>query len=481
MALRSLFVLVLTLALSTAAFAADATTQPANEPADQPTTAELREQIKQLQAKVEQLEAKQNQTSADVAATVDKIVGDASRRSQLLVGDGNMVGGWNAQKQQFYLGSADGNFYFHPIAIFQFRGNVDYREDAKPSGGSSTEEGFEIRRAKFGFDGNMFTPDLTYKFQWQDNSVGSPGLEYAWVQYIFAHDAVVPNGDLAIRAGQSKDIVFKEEFTGDPVQLMTERSLANALVGGNAPPSNLLQGVDLLLIGKDNPLHAEIMLHDGYGSGNTNFTEPHGTSVTFPQSPADPPTNPGYWGASARVDYKVFGDWVDTTDLTGRNSGKHDLLTIGAGVDYTDAQGAGAIRYTVDAQYQLARKLAFLVAGYGDHFDFRDTAAGVAGAQNNFGAQVEGGYSLNSAWQLIARYSVSKLDDEFEIDGTSTFQEYSVGANWFGPNGAWGNHAKFTVDLNYLPEGSPSEPGLDYLASPGNAQIVLRTQFQLWL
>jgi hypothetical protein len=82
---------------------------------------------------------------------------------------------------------------------------------------------------------------------------------------------------------------------------------------------------------------------------------------------------------------------------------------------------------------------------------------------------------------LIARYSVSKLDDDFEIAGTSTFQEYSVGLNWFGPNGTWGNHAKFTVDLNYLPDGSPSEPGLDYLASPGNAQIVLRTQFQLWL
>src|SRR3954462_9555824 len=80
--------------------------------AGEPTTKELLDQIKQLQNKVEQLEAKQNQTSADVAATVDKIVNDASRRSQLLVTDGNLVGGWNAQKQQFYLGSEDGNFYF---------------------------------------------------------------------------------------------------------------------------------------------------------------------------------------------------------------------------------------------------------------------------------------------------------------------------------------------------------------------------------
>src|SRR4051812_25856757 len=188
-----------------------------------PTTQELLDQIKQLQSKVEQLEVKQNQSSADVAATVDKIVADASRRSQLLVSDGNLVGGWNPQKQQFYLGSEDGNFYFHPIAILQVRGNVNYREDAKQSGDSSTEEGVEIRRAKFGFDGNIFTPDLTYKFQWQDNSTGSPSLEYGWAQYVLAHDVVLPHADLAIRAGQTKDIVFKEEFTGDQNQLMVER------------------------------------------------------------------------------------------------------------------------------------------------------------------------------------------------------------------------------------------------------------------
>src|SRR5262249_20298202 len=135
----------------------------AAEPASEPTTKELLDQIRQLQNKVEQLEAKQSQSSAEVAATVDKIVADANRRSQLLVTDSNLVGGWNDKKQQFYLASEDGNFYFHPIAILQFRGNVNYREDAKASGDSSTEEGFEVRRAKLGFDGNVFTKDLTYK------------------------------------------------------------------------------------------------------------------------------------------------------------------------------------------------------------------------------------------------------------------------------------------------------------------------------
>jgi hypothetical protein len=451
----------------------------AADPATEPTTKELLDQIKQLQNKVEQLEAKQNQSSADVATTVDKIVNDASRRSQLLVTDGNLAGGWNAQKQQFYLGSEDGNFYLHPSVILQFRGNVNYRENAKDSGNSSTEEGFEIRRAKFGFDGNIFTPDLTYRLQWQDNSTGTPNLEYGFVQYVFQHN-VWGNADLGVRAGQGKNIIFKEENVGDTAQLMVERSMAESLVGGNAPPSNLVQGVDFLVLGKENPFHADFQVNDGYGSGNTNFTQPHGTVPTFPQDPSAPPNNPGNFGTAVRLDWKVFGDWADTNDFTGKNSGKKDLLDIGGGVDYTDAEGATAVRYTIDAQYQIAQKLSVYVAGYGAHFDFRDTAAGVPGSQNNYGAQAEAGYSLNRAWQLVGRLSISKLDDEFEVNGTSTFQEYAVGMNWYGPDGAWGNHAKFSFDLNYLPDGSPSLPGLDYLASQGNNQFVLRTQFQLW-
>ena len=77
--------------------------------------------------------------------------------------------------------------------------------------------------------------------------------------------------------------------------------------------------------------------------------------------------------------------------------------------------------------------------------------------------------------------AIVKLDSSFKIAGTGTFQEYAVGANWFGPNGAWGNHAKLTLDVNFLPEGTPGAGGLDYLANPGENEIVARLQFQLWL
>jgi hypothetical protein len=293
---------------------------------------------------------------------------------------------------------------------------------------------------------------------------------------------VFKTGDLAVKAGQFKNIVFKEEFTGDQFQLMAERSLANSLIGGNAPLSPLVEGVDFLLLGKDAPLHAELLIHNGWGSGNTSFVQPHGPPVVFPQTPAAPPTNPGYWGASTRVDYKFDGDWVDTTDFTGIQSGKHNLLDVGAGLDFTDAQGASALRGTVDAQWEIAKKIAVFGALYGNYFDFRNVkTTEPSEQQTNYGGMIEGGYLIDPAVQLVARYSVSRMDSNFKTAGWGTFQEISAGVNWFGPNGDWGNHAKLTMDLTYLPNGTPGLAGLDYLSSGhDNSEVVLRTQLQIW-
>src|SRR5439155_6043233 len=203
-------------------------------------------------------QAKQQQpTSAEIDAAVNRVLKDAEQRSRIFSGD-SFVGGWNADKQQFFLGSRDGSFYLHPGIVLQFRNSTSFRQDGKKSGENDLQNGFEVRRAKFGFDGNIFGPDLTYKFQWQSSTNGgNPTVEYAWVQYLLAHKIAGGPNDFAIRAGQFKDVVYKEEFTGDPVQLMTERSLANALIGGVAL-GPLVQGVDFMLVGKDAPVHAEL-------------------------------------------------------------------------------------------------------------------------------------------------------------------------------------------------------------------------------
>ncbi len=436
--------------------------------AGEPTQQQLLEQMKVLQSKVERLEAKQEQTAKaadtrEVDATADRVLKDAERRSQLLADGEGFTAGYS--KGKFLIQSADGNFYFHPGLIFQVRNAVNFRDNAK-NGGDDFQEGFEIRRAKFSFDGNVFTKDLTYKLQWQDsNNGGTPTLEWGYAQYVFAHDW--HGADLGLKAGQFKDPVFKEEaITGDQTQLMVERSLANTLVGGISS-GPLIQGVDLVVVGNDNPLHADLVLYDGAASGNTDFQNvlPSGAKTNF--------------GVAARVDYKFFGDWGDTTVMNGKGS-KHDLLDVGGGVDFSQADNSDAVRWDIDAQYLIAGRYTIFGAIYGNNFDFRNQTG--PGSRNDYGGVVEAGYFLNSAWEIAARYSIVRIDSDFKTNGEDTFHEIGVGLAWFlGEGGAAGNHAKFSIDLNYLPNGTPAATGLDYLASPGDSQIVLRTQFQLWL
>ena len=96
------------------------------------------------------------------------------------------------------------------------------------------------------------------------------------------------------------------------------------------------------LLGKEHPWHVDVMVHDGANSGNTDFRN----ALTA--------TTKTDFGVATRVDRKLFGDWLDTTDMTGKNSGKNDLLDVGGGLDFSQADNVSAVRWTADAQYLAA-------------------------------------------------------------------------------------------------------------------------------
>jgi hypothetical protein len=219
-----------------------------------------------------------------------------------------------------------------------------------------------------------------------------------------------------------------------------------------------------------------LIFDNGDNSGLTNFTDvtPAGAQDNF--------------GGGARADYKVMGDWADNSDLTGIQA-KKDFLDIGAGVHYS--QGAtvlpvgrpssSTVRWDIDAQYTVAKKFVLYGAFLGDYIGANSTAAGKH-ERTDTGGLIEGGYSLTPAWELVARYDVTNFDNSFKVAGRQFFQEAGLGVNWFlGDEGSFGNHAKVTVDCDYLPDGTPALTGLDYLASPaGRDAVALRAQFQLW-
>jgi hypothetical protein len=442
-----------------------------------PTNEELLKKVEALEAEVKELRAeRQNPAGADqqeIDATIEAVRKNASRHTlQFPPGSAG-----HDLERGFFIRSEDGSFVLFPDLLMQFRGVAAYR-DASKHGESTTENGFEIRRAKIGFYGTAFSPDLSYRFLWQstNSNGGNLVLQYGWGQYLVAHELLNEHADFGFRAGQFKNIVFREETIGDRSQMFAERSLANSTLGGAALGSET-QGVDLLITGREAPLHAELLFHDGLKSSNTDFRDNQPVVNPITGVASNVATD---WGLAGRVDYKVFGRWGDSDDLTGV-WGRENLLIVGGGADVTQGDHLTTVHWTVDAQYQLLHKLAVLAGVYGAYTDFRNQAG--PSSRNDVGGQVEAGYFVTRAVQPIVRYSITKFDGDFKVGATDTFHEIAGGVNWFlGPSGEWGNNAKLTIDVTYLPNGSPAFSGGDFLASPNKkAEVVFRGQFQISL
>jgi hypothetical protein len=414
--------------------------------ADQPGQAELQKQLEQLQQQVKELQAQRaapTYTAGDVDATVDSVLHDSARRSQLLAETGGFMGGWMDDK--FTIRSEDGNYSMSPGIQMQFRSVTTYNQNAN-NGKDNTDNGFEVRRLKFSLDGTAITKNLYYNFVWAtDRKTGNLVNEEAYAQYKFADN-------FSVKAGQYKELIYQETMTSSKRVMGVERTLAaQVLFGGDA----YSQGVELDYT-DNNAIQALVGFSDGYNSFNTNFQ--------------DPPTNPFDFGVYGRVNYKVFGDWKSYADQTALNN-KHDLLVIGAGGDWSQADSTNTYRHAIDVQWETGPFGVFgaFVGRYTD-----DT-----GAPSNWDwalvAQV--GYLLNAQWEVFGRYDYMKLDN-VASGSEDTFHEVTAGVNYYMKN----HNAKITVDVGWLPSGSPNnQDAAGILANNGDNEYYIRGQFQLLL
>lgn len=418
--------------------------------AAEPTQQELLSQLQELQAKVAAMEAKQVNTQ-DVDSTVASVLADADRRSQLMQVEG-FTAGYN--KGKFLIQSADGNFTLNPNLQLQFRWLVNaYKEDEDITGDDDNEidDGFEVRRAKFGFQGNMFTPDLQYVFVWAtDRDGGSVNLEDAFVRYQFA-DA------WAVRAGQYKDPVHHEELVSSKRQLAVDRSLVNEDLGGGE--TDRVQGIHLIYDDGGN-IRAEVGYHDGSNTDNTNFQD----------------TNGADFGISGRAEWMVSGDnWRAYEDFTAMGNDS-DIFVLGAGGDWTQSGDVDVYLHTIDAQWENSAGLGIYAAYLGALVDMGDNAFG-DDTLYDMGFLLQAAYMLNEQWEIFGRYDVTILDDDRVASGAEdTFNEFTVGVNYY----LKGHAAKITVDGFWLPDGAPiTNDGIGVLDSGDEDQFGLRAQFQL--
>src|SRR5690606_21746796 len=135
----------------------------------------------------------------------------------------------------------------------------------------SFDNGFEIRRAKFGAEGHAFSKDLGYKFVWATNrSGGSVFLEDALISYQLSPE-------WKVFGGQFKDPVHHEELVSSTRQLAVDRSIVNEVLGGGA--TDRIQGVGVAY--QRGALAAQAVFHDGINSDNTNFLDSPTNATDF--------------------------------------------------------------------------------------------------------------------------------------------------------------------------------------------------------
>ena len=459
--------------------------------AAEPTQQELMEQIKALQAKVEKLEANQQKAQTQPApqtqetaqgeakaqaesATIDSVLRDAERRSSpSYFAEGGLTAGY--VKNKFVIQDEAGNFVLNPNLQFQFRHVANFRSDNTTNGEGEdvVESGFEIRRMKFAFDGNLFGPSLTYKFQWAtERSNGQPLLDDAWVRWAFGTTLGEWGKDFAVRVGQFKDPTFHEEITSSKRQLAVDRSLMNEVLAGGV--TDWVQGVSLIWDDgpEGRPYRAEVGFSDGIFTRNTNFQDGGGSAFYGASSPD--------WGAFGRFEWLAFGNWKQYDDFSTLHNENKSMLVVGVGASYTEngdtAGGGDTLLYTADVQYE-AGKLG-LYGAYVGAYSEPDFAA--EGGIHDMGFLVQAGYMLDprDKWELFGRYDMVLLDDaRFDESTEDTFYELTVGLNYY----IKGHAAKITIDGTWLPSGSPANlTGIGVLDPDHDEdQFVIRTQFQL--
>ena len=476
----------------------------AAEPATQP--APVAEQIKALRARLDQLEARQKQAEQlrreaelklDEKITADTLNKAALQHDQFISAEGFTAGYTN---ERFFIGSADGNFALRPWLHFQFREATILRNDfqgskAKPQ--DQVDTGFEVRQVRVGVDGNVFSPDLTYFFNWatqrtssnatvtgatpstaggkvtvSNNLGGALVLQQAWVKYR------IPSTDFFIKAGQIKDPLLHEQIVDTRFQQGTERSLTGDIFANG---DDFTEGITAIY-DPGTSIKLEAGVNHGMRSANTNF-------FSYPDNGA---FNAFNYGVVGRVEYKAMGRWSDYNQI-GAVGTKEQLLVFGAAADYSERGHAGQTVMVADVMYADPTGLNFygsFVDRYTTHnFGFYTqsatgaiiTAGNPAVANrptNEYSVLLEAGYNINQHLEPFARYEFIHLLGT-PAGSHNWIQAITGGVNYY----FYGHRLKLTGEIIWLPEGLPfDDTSNDVLTnSNGKNEISFVAQVQLIL
>ncbi len=455
---------------------------------------ELRSMIETLRSEVDVLRAEDSdqwlseQRSEQIRGIVQDVLADADTRANL---QGN--GATTGYKGGFFIQSADGNWKL------KINGQIQSRFLYNHASGQAHDYGFEIRRLKVKFSGHIVDPSWEYKISIinQRNSQGGNGrsntmyVEDAWISKTW-------NDGLYVKVGQFKAPFLREELVSSSAQLTVERSMID-----NQFTYGWTQGVELGSKGED--LWWRAMYLDGPHTANTQAQGIGNDAAS----------------ATARIDWRLAGDWKDWKTFTGYGSKSESYAFVGAAAQWFNRSGqsTNAIEY---GGFEGNRSIGLTVDGSvgGDGWTLYSafvwannrgstTLATTGGPDSNhaWGALIQGGFMVADDFQIFARYEFGDIEgynqgNAVYANSTGTppvarnnnghrtghDSTLTIGFN----NWLVGKNVKWTTDFGYafstLNNGGRQAPHADYTSS-GNGwradnsgetgQWLVRSQLQL--
>ncbi|MEM1109781.1 MAG: porin [Planctomycetota bacterium] len=375
------------------------------------------------------------QATADLQAATNAALEDA--RSRINYQTEELSAGHDGK---FFLASPDGAFRLN----FGFQSQVRYIanfRDEETAGEDDTLTGFQLRRTKFKFSGNIGDPKISYGVTISGNR-NSNNAVFEAIKLGYKFD----NG-IKIEGGRFKAPFSFDELTSSSRQQTVERSFVNEqfTVGFTEGVMATFNPVDEAKV--------RVMINDGQGAGE-------GGNGDFNETPVD-------FGITARVDYVIGEDTKGgfAKDYTSW-SGDDRNINIGGAFHYQaddDAEGTftdDLTQFTADVLYNEAGISAFGAVYFAD-----------TGDDDLFGLQLQGGYTIDDKIEPFVRYEYVDFDD-------TENSLLTVGVNYFFKK----HKAKFTVDgifsfdeLTSVSDGF----GLEENAAGDDEQFALRAQFQL--
>ena len=373
-------------------------------------------QIAELKAQIAELKNSQGdqwlteQRATEIRGIVTDVLADADTRSSL---QGSGAGaGYNGG---FFMSSADGNYSMKVNVLEQIRWTFDDRSNA---GANDQSWGFENKRTRLTFGGNMVDSSWSYKLAYYfaySNDVefdqDSPVLADAFV----AKD--LGNG-LSFTVGQFK-LPFSGEYGTDAgnLQFNDYSTISNAFANG--------YGQGLMMTYASDAFRGAVAYVNALNSTNDEFAT---------GSPEDE------FAFAGRAEFKLSGTWDQFNNAMSFRGEEMGVL-IGGGINWSDSNDpttGDIFGATADVTVDFGGA-NIMGAFYWDNVDNGTS-------ENPYGFTVQGGLFVSDDVELVARYEFGDADSA-ALD--NEFSTATIGANWYLAQ----NTAKFGANFGYAFDG----------------------------